>query len=189
MISRLDHVSIAVSDYDRARRFFQDILGVIPGASGSDGRLNYFWEILSVGDLSRMELLRPTGTGGLLDKFLEKKSGGVHHLTFETSDIRAAKTRLEELGVPYFGYTDRSPDWKELFIHPRDTFGVLIQIAEFRPDEWIHPSLGLSGRKWRTSRTDGGARLTVSHPGGGTADVELSRREIRNLISDLKALL
>jgi len=36
MISRIDHVSIAVKDYEKAVHFFKDILGAIPGAAAGD---------------------------------------------------------------------------------------------------------------------------------------------------------
>ena len=41
MILRLDHVSIAVKDYEGARRFFQDLLGAVPCTSAEDDRMKY----------------------------------------------------------------------------------------------------------------------------------------------------
>jgi len=41
MISRIDHVSIAVNDYEKARHFFQDILGAIPGFGDEDSDLKF----------------------------------------------------------------------------------------------------------------------------------------------------
>jgi len=34
LISRIDHVSVAVRDYEKAEHFFRIILGGIPGARG-----------------------------------------------------------------------------------------------------------------------------------------------------------
>ncbi len=192
MISRIDHVSIAVKEYEKAFTFFRTLFGAVPGASGSDGNLKFRWEILSVGDLSRLELLTPAGPGSFLDSFLEKKPGGVHHITCETPDIHLARQTLEEHRIPYFGFNDHDPAWKELFIHPRDAFGVLIQIAEFRPEEWVDSSLTLpEGRQWaveKKSDSEGGT-LTLAHPGGGTAGIDLDRTAVRRLIRDLEQLL
>ena len=94
-------------------------------------------------DLSRIEILKPAAQGGLLERFLQKKAGGVHHITLQTPDIEEARKTLEAHGIPYFGaneYTDFY--WKEIFIHPKDTQGVLIQIAEFNPDDWLSPMSG-----------------------------------------------
>jgi catechol 2,3-dioxygenase-like lactoylglutathione lyase family enzyme len=41
MISRIDHISIAVNDYANARHFFEDILGAIPGAGDKNHKLKY----------------------------------------------------------------------------------------------------------------------------------------------------
>ncbi|MEE4357777.1 MAG: VOC family protein [Desulfococcaceae bacterium] len=190
MISRIDHVSLAVADYQKAVDFFQKVTGIIPGASGSDGGMKYRWEIFSAGDLSRLEILTPTGKGSFLDNFLKDRQGGVHHITFETPDISAAKRNLDALGIPCFGFQDKHPAWKELFIHPKDAFGVLIQLAEFRPDEWLSPSLVFpEGKKWEVEKTEKGGCLTTAHPGGGKAKLELNRDEIKKLILDLEEML
>ena len=36
MISRVDHVAIAVKVYDKALSFFAEVLGAIPGSSAKD---------------------------------------------------------------------------------------------------------------------------------------------------------
>lgn len=191
MISRIDHVSVAVRDYNLAAEFFAKLLGSVPGASGESENKGFFWEILSTGDLSRLELLTPSGTGSFLDSFLSnKKEGGVHHITFETPDIFKMKENLENHKIPYFGFNVENPSWKELFIHPRDAFGVLIQIAEFTPDEWLNPSLIFqNGKRWATQKTKHCSRLAFQHPGGGKVEIDLSRSEVEQLICDLKELL
>ncbi|MFH1436523.1 MAG: VOC family protein, partial [Pseudomonadota bacterium] len=103
MISRIDHVAVAVRDYRKAAGFFQDVLGAVPGASGDTPGANFFWCNHALGDLTRLELLTPTQEGGLLDGFLKHREGGVHHVTLQTPDMGKAKKTLEEKGIPYFG--------------------------------------------------------------------------------------
>lgn len=191
MISRIDHVSIAVRDYDKAEKFFRTILGAIPGAFAEDPLTKYFWQIFSVGDLSRMELIRPTGAGSFLEPFLSAREGGVHHVTLQTPDIGQARKTLEQNGIPYFGYNEyQGSYWKELFIHPKHAFGVLIQIAEFRAEEWLSDSVKIpGGRRWCIEKTADGALLHLSHPGGGQARVQLTREEVKKLASDLEDIL
>ena len=186
MISRIDHVSIAVRDYDKAQRFFQQLMGAVAGAGAVDETMKYRWQVFSLGDMSRLELLYPTGPGSFLDGFLKNKKGGVHHITLQTDDIHRAKNLLAEHAIPYFGFKEDDDSWKELFIHPRDAFGVLIQIAEFNADDFLGESVKFAGdRKWEVSPTDSGCRLTVAHPGGGKAVVELSREEANRLAEAL----
>ncbi len=191
MISRIDHVSVAVNDYKRATDFFAKVLGSVPGASGTNEKLGFFWEILSTGDLSRLEILTPSGDDSFLGSFLsDKTDGGVHHITFETTDIIKVKENLEHHKIPYFGFNVENPSWKELFIHPRDAFGVLIQIAEFTPDDWLNPSLTFQkDKRWVAEKTANGSRLVFQHPGGGKAEIDLSRSEVKQLICDLKKIL
>ena len=147
MILRIDHVAIAVRDYEKALRFFTEILGAIPGSHADDRGMKYLWQNFALGDLSRLELLTPTGEGSFLDNFLEDRQGGVHHITMQVRDIDEAKKILEKNNIPYFGYNAYGTAWKELFIHPRDAFGVLIQMAQFNPDDWLAESVCLRERK------------------------------------------
>lgn len=188
LISRIDHVSIAVRDYQRAEEFFRTVLGVIPGVSATDPVTKYFWQLFSLGDLSRLELIRPTGDGSFLENFLSQRDGGVHHITLQTPDIDRAKNHLKKHGIPYFGDNEyRDSYWKEIFIHPKHAFGVLIQIAEFEADDWLSDSVKLTGNgKWRIEKNGQGVRLSFSHPGGGSVGLSLTKEEIKDLISELE---
>ncbi|MCK9273550.1 MAG: VOC family protein [Syntrophales bacterium] len=191
MISRIDHVSLAVKDYDKASRFFQTVFGAIPGANEEDTSMKYFWQLFSLGDLSRLELLKMTGEESFLKNFLENKTeGGVHHITLETPSIEKIRLTLETHNIPYFGFRVLGERWKELFIHPKDAFGVLIQIAEFHPEDWLAQSVKFSGnRRFGIIKNEQGYRLDFAHPGGGKISLNLSRDEVRHLINDLKSVI
>jgi methylmalonyl-CoA/ethylmalonyl-CoA epimerase len=189
MISRIDHISIAVKDYEKALHFFQHVLGAIPGISGKDSTLKYFWQSHSMGDLSGLELLNATEKGSFLDNFFKKrKYGGIHHMTLQTPDIHEAKKKLEDNQIPYFGFNVENDYWKELFIHPHDAFGVLIQIAEFNPYDWLDESEKFpDGRKWSIEKEGNGFTLSFAQHGKRKAKIELTRAEIKELIGDLEA--
>ncbi len=194
MISRIDHVSIAVRDYERAWHFFVDILGAVPGTEGEEDPLKYFWRVFSLGDLTRMELLRMTGEGSFLEGFLSKREGGVHHITLETPDLSECMHHLEKRNIPYFGYREGGAlygdNYKELFIHPRDAFGVLIQICEMDPTEYLSDDVQLPhGQRWSIESTDAGTEITFAHPGAGKVTLEMTSDEIKHLIQDLSDTL
>jgi methylmalonyl-CoA/ethylmalonyl-CoA epimerase len=194
MISRIDHVSIAVRDYEKAYHFFVDVLGAIPGAEGEDAGIKYLWRVFSLGDLSRIELLKMTAEGSFLKGFLAKREGGVHHITLETPDIAKCIRHLDTHSIPYFGYRERSDpngdNYKELFIHPRNAFGVLIQIAEMNPAKYLNSDVKLpEGNRWKIEKTASGSRLTLSHPGGGNVMLEMSCDEMKHLASMLQEAL
>ncbi len=187
MILRIDHVAVAVKNYHRAVDFIQKIFGAVQGVGADDSRMKYHWQLYSVGDLSRMEILSPTGNGSFLDNFLQHKNGGVHHITLQTSNIEETRKKLDDLGIPYFGYNAYGEIWKELFIHPRDNFGVLFQIAEFRPDDWLPESLKMDpSRDFAITGTEEGCRLEIRHQGGGTASIHLNKGQVKELIKELE---
>jgi len=190
MILRIDHVAIAVKDYEKAFNFFTRLLGAVPGTYAKEAPMKYLWQNMALGDLSRLEILTPTGQGSFLDNFLKDKDGGVHHMNLQTSDIYKTKQMLEDNDIPYFGFNDYGPFWKELFIHPRDAFGVLIQIAEFEADDWISPEVKMPyGRRWNVNKQATGCSLVFAHPGGGKVTMDLDRQEVGNLIQDLQEVL
>ena len=192
MIQRIDHISIAVKDFDKAKSFFETLLGAVSGASGKDDQMQYFWNIFSLGDLSRLELMKATGEDSFLKNFLAaRKDGGVHHISLETADIKKVRRRLEEHNVPFFGYMDDQEDWKELFIHPKDAFGILIQIEEMPdPNVYLPESARPDSEKpWQVKKTAEGAAVSIAHPGGGTVDIDLTRQEVADLMTDLTAVI
>ena len=117
----------------------------------------------------------------------DKKDGGLHHLTLQTPDIERAKQILNNQNIPYFGYNEYGDFWKEIFIHPKDAFGVLIQIAQFNPDDWLDKAIIFpKGQKWSVGEKENGCTLSVIHPGGGKVNIELEPEDIKNLISELE---
>jgi len=190
MILRIDHVSLAVKNYEGAVEFFTKILGAVSQYNGTDNNLKYYWETFALGDLSRFEIIKPTGKGSFLENFLKDKEGGIHHLVLQTPDIEMTREILEKNNIPYFGYQNYRDRWKELFIHPKDAFGVLLQIAEFKASDWLSPSYSMpEDKKWSVERNNGKYNLTFAHPGGGKLKLNLDREEINKLIEDLNKLL
>ena len=186
-ILRIDHVSIAVQDRPKAEHFFHSVFGAIPGAASIDPHMKYAWQVFSLGDLSRVEILSPTAKGSFLDGFLEKREGGVHHMTLQTSDMEETKRLLRQYNVPYFGDNEyQDVLWKEIFIHPRHAFGLLIQIAEFHPNDWLSDQVKLLGtRAWKVEQTAEGVQIELAHPGGGKMKLNLTREEARQLAQEL----
>lgn len=187
MIQRIDHISIAVRNYEKAQWFFQNILGAIPGVSAHDDTLKFFWQIFSLGDLSRIEIITPTDKGSFLDGFLKNREGGVHHITLQVSNIEETKNKLKEANIPFFGYHEYPGGiWKEIFIHPKDAFGVLIQLAEFNADDWIARELRFNDEaKFRIEAQDDEIAISFPHPGGGIFTIRLTKNEAQMLQEEI----
>jgi methylmalonyl-CoA/ethylmalonyl-CoA epimerase len=74
------------------------------------------------------------GTDSPIAKFLDKNpDGGIHHLCYEVTDIRAARQFLKAQGARVLG--DGEPrigahGKPVLFLHPKDFCGTLVELEQ-----------------------------------------------------------
>ena len=139
MIRRIDHVSIAVRDQAKAKAFFIDILGGKNLFEAPVPWQKYRWTTIELGTSCFIELIDPLEKDSFVQKFLDHRGEGPHHITIQVNDIQKVHQKLEENGIPTFGLAEPFPGWKEMYIHPKHAFGTLIQFAEFNPLDWINP--------------------------------------------------
>jgi methylmalonyl-CoA/ethylmalonyl-CoA epimerase len=142
MIKQIDHLAIAVSDLPAALRFFLDGLGGRQVWSAPMPGAGFRWTTVELGASCLIELVNPEGArdevrSGFLQRFLDRHGPGVHHITLQVESVERLRDTLDQRGIPHFGFGEPLPGWKELFIHPRDAFGVLLQFAEFDPFAWL----------------------------------------------------
>jgi methylmalonyl-CoA/ethylmalonyl-CoA epimerase len=132
---RLNHVAIAVPDLAAGRAAFARLPGVRvsdPVALPEHGVTVVFVALPN----AKIELVEPLGERSPLRSFLEKNpGGGIHHLSLEVPDVRAAAAALAGQGARVLG--DGEPrrgahGTPVLFLHPRDFAGTLVEIEESR---------------------------------------------------------
>jgi len=133
MIGRLNHVAIAVPDLAAAAATYRDTLGAVvgdPQAEPEHGVTVIFIDLPN----TRIELLHPLGEASPVAAFLARNpAGGIHHICFEVTDIRAARDRLLAQGARVLG--DGEPKAGAhgnpvLFLHPKDFNGTLVELEE-----------------------------------------------------------
>jgi methylmalonyl-CoA/ethylmalonyl-CoA epimerase len=131
MPKKLEHIGIAVKDLDASEALFTQLLGVKPykrEAVESEGVITSFFVL---GDI-KFELLAATNSESAIAKFIEKKGEGIHHLAFESSDIRSELQEKAELGFQLIHQQPKDgADNKEIaFLHPKSTNGVLTELCQ-----------------------------------------------------------
>ncbi|MFC6592504.1 VOC family protein [Deinococcus lacus] len=75
-------------------------------------------------------MLAPCGPGGHLQRFLDRRGPGLHHLAYQVANLPAAVAQLTTAGVPLLG--PAQPGWDGLptaFIHPRWGGGTLLELV------------------------------------------------------------
>jgi len=79
---------------------------------------------------SQFELSMATARDGVIAKFIDQKGEGIHHISLQVVDIRSTIKRLEKMGMKLMGEasTDEFSVVFMVFIHPKDNFGILIEI-------------------------------------------------------------
>lgn len=128
---KLDHVGIAVHSLDDALQTYQRRLGFTLHEVVLIEEQKVRIAVLPAGD-SRIELMEPTAPDSPVQRFLEKRGEGVHHLCFQVEDIRR---KIEELLSASLQLISMSSDSglegrKIAFLHPKSTNGVLIELVE-----------------------------------------------------------
>lgn len=129
-IKKIDHVAIAVTDVDEALAKWQHAFGLVATTREVVESQKTEAVLLPIGD-SNVELISPKGNEGL-QKFLDKKGPGIHHIAIEVEGIESALTFLKGIGVPLIDETPRkgARGHKVAFIHPKATGGVLVELVE-----------------------------------------------------------
>ena len=129
MMKRIHHIGIAVEDLASAREFFAENFRLQSNERESFGELAFSFIPM---DGTALELLQSTTDSGVIAKFIQKKGTGVHHITFEVDDIQAELDRLKQKGIVLINeqpYRNAHDDLVA-FIHPKSTYGILIELLQ-----------------------------------------------------------
>ena len=129
-ITKINHVAIAVDDFDEALTFWRDAMGLeldhIEDVPSQKSKVAF----LPVGECE-VELVKPTEEGTGVAKFLAKNGSGMHHLCFEVDEIEGMLARLQEKGVRLINAEPLVLEGRKMaFIHPKSANGVLVELYE-----------------------------------------------------------
>lgn len=131
MITRIDHLGIAVRSLDEAIPYYEKALGLHCEHREEVASQKVRTAFFHCGEV-HLELLEPTSPESPVAKFLEKNpSGGIHHIAFATTDISAQLKQAAGAGVkllhevPFEGAAGKLV----AFMHPKSTFGVLTELC------------------------------------------------------------
>ncbi len=134
-VKRIDHVAIAVRDRDGSAGALADLFGLCPGAREHVAGQQTDVAFLHTGHPdaatdAAIELIAPAGNEGL-ERFLDRRGPGLHHICFEVDDLPAALASLKEAGVRLIDDVPRPGARGHLvaFLHPASTGGVLFELC------------------------------------------------------------
>ncbi|MGE5594972.1 MAG: VOC family protein [Hyphomicrobiales bacterium] len=131
-IKHVDHISMAAADWRAQSSLLQKLLGF---------KFLHNWEQAPgqdfVGCVSQVpgtdiefEVIQPATSDSFVQKFLDERGPGLHHITMEVPSIDEAAAELERLGITPFGGISFDGEWRLTYIHPKDSGGILYQLFE-----------------------------------------------------------
>jgi len=129
MIKGISHLGVAVKDLEEAREFYRSVFGLESGEPMIGGGGTVKASLVEL-DNAVVELLAPIGTEGAIAKFLEKRGEGIQHVCYEVDDINAEIERLKTKGIEPLGEPTPGAEGMAVFLHPRGTHGVLVELVE-----------------------------------------------------------
>jgi Glyoxalase/Bleomycin resistance protein/Dioxygenase superfamily len=135
----LDHVAVAVERWSDA---WPRLVGLLGGRWMSGGRGPGFAPAqIGFANAMRVEVLEPhqVERNDFLRRFLDRSGAGPHHLTFKLEDLAGALDLAEAAGYRPINVDVSDPTWKEAFLHPKESCGVLVQLAQPIDGYWETP--------------------------------------------------
>lgn len=141
-IQKVDHVALALPSIADAIPLFCEVLGgqFLSGGDNDEAGIRLVHLLLPGFKLELMQPLRPDS---FLQRHLDERGPGFHHMTFFVDDLRSTMTTLAGAGFATTGADFSAQAWKEVFLSPRSSFGTLLQFVE-TTRKWDEPHLGLS---------------------------------------------
>ena len=142
-IKHIDHIGIAVKELDRSIEKFRAILGAelidktevdINGGRVAAAHLKLGENIIVLDSSDDPK--------SAITRYVSKHGEGLHHLCLEVDDLDRFTTFLENEGINISYKNTTNPIRKEIFIHPGEFCGVLLQIIEWTGE----PELNLEDR-------------------------------------------
>jgi len=130
---KLEHIGIAVKDLTAAEELYKTLLKVSPYKREKVEREGVQTSFFLAGE-SKVELLEALGPDSPIQKFIDKRGEGIHHIAFEVEDIQEEMHRMQKAGYqPLHDAPRKGADNKWVcFFHPKDFGGVLIELCQSR---------------------------------------------------------
>jgi methylmalonyl-CoA/ethylmalonyl-CoA epimerase len=131
VFTEIDHVAIAVNDLEAAIAWYAEVFGALVvhrEVVESDGVEE---ALVRVAD-SYIQLLTPTRDDSPVAKYLASKGEGLHHIAYRVDDCALALDTVKASGARVIDESPRpgSRNTTVAFVHPKSSFGTLIELVQ-----------------------------------------------------------
>jgi len=130
VITKIDHVGIAVKNLEEAVRLYIDVLGLKVDAVETLEERQVKTAIINVGE-SKIELLESTTPDGVIAAFIAKRGEGMHHIALGVDNIEKTLKEVKEKNIPLIDEKPRRgvQNTQTVFVHPKGA-KILLELVE-----------------------------------------------------------
>lgn len=130
-MKKIEHIGIAVKDLKTSIPLFEKLLNTLCYKKETVESEAVETAFFKTGE-NKIELVANQGDGGVIDKFIEKRGEGIHHIAFDVENIEVEMKRLVDEGFVLLNEKPKNGADNKLvcFLHPKHTNGVLIELCQ-----------------------------------------------------------
>ena len=127
----IEHIGIAVNSIKKDNSFWEFIFNNLKARVENVEDQGVITKIYDTG-LGKIELLEGLNKDSSINKFINKRGPGIHHISFEVENIEKAIYELKKKNISLIteNYSIGAEGYKVIFIHPKSTGGVLVELIE-----------------------------------------------------------
>ncbi len=114
----IHHVGLAVRSIETVATFLEEVFGAKLEADYTLETAEFVSRMVKIGQ-NHFELLEPRGKDGLIERFLNTRGEGIHHVSLQVENLEELLQLCEARGMTLIG---------RRFIHPKSAHGVLIEL-------------------------------------------------------------
>ena len=130
-MNKIEHIAIAVKSLNESIPLYEKLLGTPCYKKEEVESEEVNTAFFKTGE-SKIELLESRSKDGVINRFIEKKGEGLHHIAFAVTDIYSEITRLKSEGFIVLNDTPKKGADNKLvvFLHPKSSNGVLVELCQ-----------------------------------------------------------
>ncbi|HUS60654.1 MAG TPA: methylmalonyl-CoA epimerase [Acidimicrobiales bacterium] len=131
VLTEIDHVGMAVRDLDTTVDWYRTTFGATVSHRERIETDGVEEALIKVAD-SYLQLLTPYTDTSPLAKYMERNGEGIHHVGYRVADCSAVLEQVKQTGARVVDEHPRtgSRGTTVAFLHPKSSFGSLIELVE-----------------------------------------------------------
>lgn len=124
-ITAYDHLVVRVSDIDEGIKTYRDVIGLDLERTDESAELGIKQAFFNLPGGGFVEVVAPTDPDSAVGRALESRGEGMHTIAFAVDDLAATCEAMKAGGARLIG--EGAPT---VFVHPKSTHGILLQLSE-----------------------------------------------------------